>query len=252
MDLGYGIAKEIDSPELASLILGGRAFNASYGGDPEGGLDYALAAVDHAERGAPTRMEWTQQPGVGPGAEILGDDLTGRRIVELGCGAGHNTAHLAAVGARAIGVDRSAGQIRRAIGHYRHTGALFVHGSALIHLTRSAVPLHAVVSVFGAVGLTEPTRLLASASARLTPGGILAFAVPHPQRTGTLTRNPITRESVDLPGGSQTTVERWELDPAGWSRALNRSGLAVIAVEHYFAPVDARWPTTLLITARKP
>ncbi|MCZ4120214.1 hypothetical protein [Streptomyces sp. H39-S7] len=60
MDLGYQIAKEIGSPELAALILGGRAFRTSYGGDPDGGLDYALAAVDTAERGASKRMRaWT-------------------------------------------------------------------------------------------------------------------------------------------------------------------------------------------------
>lgn len=60
MDLGFQIAKEIGSAELSALILGGRAFRTSYGGDPEGGLDYALAAVDAAERGASMRMRaWT-------------------------------------------------------------------------------------------------------------------------------------------------------------------------------------------------
>ncbi|MFE2407077.1 multiprotein-bridging factor 1 family protein [Kitasatospora sp. NPDC059408] len=59
-DLGYQVAKEIQSPELCALLLGGRAFGASYGGDPGGGLDYALAAVDAAERGASARMRaWT-------------------------------------------------------------------------------------------------------------------------------------------------------------------------------------------------
>ncbi|WP_203832970.1 hypothetical protein, partial [Actinoplanes lobatus] len=60
MDLGYQIAKEIDSQELAALILAGRAFRTCYGGDPAGGLDYALAAVDTAECGASMRMRaWT-------------------------------------------------------------------------------------------------------------------------------------------------------------------------------------------------
>lgn len=60
MDLGFQIAKEIGSAELSALILGGRAFGTSYGGDPDGGLDYALAAVDAAERGASVRMRaWT-------------------------------------------------------------------------------------------------------------------------------------------------------------------------------------------------
>ncbi|MEV4615256.1 helix-turn-helix transcriptional regulator [Kitasatospora sp. NPDC049258] len=59
-DLGYRIAREIRSPELCALLLGGRAFRTSYGGDPEGGLDYALAAVDAAEGGGSARMKaWT-------------------------------------------------------------------------------------------------------------------------------------------------------------------------------------------------
>ncbi len=42
-------------------------------------------------------MEWSTHPGLGPGAEILGLDLDLRckRILELGCGPGHNVAHLA-------------------------------------------------------------------------------------------------------------------------------------------------------------
>jgi transcriptional regulator with XRE-family HTH domain len=60
MDLGYQIAKEIGSPELAALILAGRAFRTSFSGDPDEGLDYALAAVNTAERGASRRMRaWT-------------------------------------------------------------------------------------------------------------------------------------------------------------------------------------------------
>lgn len=43
----------------------------------------------------PPRMEWTTRPGIGPGAEILGSDLRRKRVVELGCGPGHNAAYLA-------------------------------------------------------------------------------------------------------------------------------------------------------------
>ncbi len=197
-------------------------------------------------------MEWTQQPGVGPGAELLGADLTGRRIIELGCGPGHNAAHLAKAGARVIGVDSSAGQIRRALAHYGHTGARFHRGTALDHLTRGSVPLDAIVSVFGAIGLTEPAPLLGAACRRLAPGGVLAFSLPHPQRTGAIARTPRLRELMALPDGTTATVERWELDPATWARTLNRAGLQVTDLQHYFAPADSHWPTTLLITARKP
>ncbi|MCZ4120209.1 class I SAM-dependent methyltransferase [Streptomyces sp. H39-S7] len=216
---------------------------------------HAAARLDQRPAGRlepPPRMEWTQRPGIGPGAEILGEDLTGRWIVELGCGAGHNTAHLAAAGATVVGVDRSAGQIRRAAAHYGHTGAQFLNASATVHLGRSTERLDAVVSVFGAVGMTEPSRVLGACSRRLARRGVLAFSLPHPQRTGGFPISPRTRETVTLPDGAIHSVERWDMDPAAWSRALNRAGLLVTGVHHLYAPTGTRWPTALLITARKP
>ncbi|MER5495006.1 class I SAM-dependent methyltransferase [Streptomyces sp. NPDC002490] len=198
------------------------------------------------------RMEWTQRPGIGPAAELLGEDLTGRRVVELGCGAGHNAAHLAAAGAVVVAVDRSAGQIRRARGHYGHTGAEFVHGSAAAHLNRVTESLDAIVSVFGAIGTTEPSRVLAACSRRLAGPGVLAFSVPHPQRTGTIPVSPRNRDTLTLPDGTSAAPERWDIAPAAWGHALDRAGLLVTDVQNLFAPADARWPTTLLITARKP
>jgi transcriptional regulator with XRE-family HTH domain/tetratricopeptide (TPR) repeat protein len=46
----------LDLRDYAAGELAGRAFHVGYGGDREGGLDCALAAVDHAERGASLRM----------------------------------------------------------------------------------------------------------------------------------------------------------------------------------------------------
>jgi SAM-dependent methyltransferase len=197
-------------------------------------------------------MEWTQRPGVGPGAEILGADLTGRRIIELGCGAGHNTAHLAAAGATIVGLDSSAGQIRRAVAYYGHTGARFLHTSADDYLDHAPESLDAIVSVFGAIGTTAPSQLLAACSRSLNHRGVLAFCVPHPQRTGAVPHHPHTCAPVTLPDGTTHTVKRWEMEPAAWIVALNRAGLTVTSVDHLHAPAGTRWPTTLLITARKP
>lgn len=197
-------------------------------------------------------MEWTQRSGIGPGAEILGADLVGRLIVELGCGPGHNTAHLAGLGVRATGIDSSLGQIHRARAHYAHTGARFVRSTASAYLNREPGQLDAIVSVFGAVGPTEPSQLLRSCSRRLTREGLLAFSVPHPQRTGTVPAHPRTRTQVSLPDGSPLVVQHWDIAPTSWVRALNRAGLLVTGVHDLFAPTDACRPTTLLITARKP
>ncbi len=200
----------------------------------------------------PGRMEWTQRSGIGPGAEILGDDLAGRRIVELGCGPGHNTAYLASLGAVAVGIDSSRGQIHRATAHYGYTGAEFACSTASAHLSHDRRRLDAVVSVFGAIGLAEPFKLLYACSRSLNRHGVLAFSVPHPQRTGAVPVNPRTREQLILPDGTSAVVKRWDAAPAAWVRALNRSGLLVTGVHHLCAPADARRPTTLLITARKP
>ncbi|MFD7238276.1 class I SAM-dependent methyltransferase [Streptomyces syringium] len=200
----------------------------------------------------PARMEWTQRPGIGPGAEILGEDLAGRRVVELGCGPGHNAAHLTSLGAKVTGLDCSEGQIQRALAYYGHHGTEFVHSRALGYLTRESERLDAIVSVFGAIGLDEPSKLLGACSRRLGRRGVLAFSVSHPQRTGTIPVSPRTRDRMTLPDGTAATVDRWDIDPAAWVRALNRAGLLITAVQNLFAPADARWPTTLLITARKP
>ncbi|MQS11197.1 class I SAM-dependent methyltransferase [Streptomyces kaniharaensis] len=200
----------------------------------------------------PVRMEWTQRPGIGPGTEVLGGSLCGRRIVELGCGPGRNTAHLAGLGARVTGIDSSRGQIRRAAAHYGHTGAEFVRSTASAYLNGERERLDAIVSIFGAIGLTEPFKLLVACSRRLSRNGMLAFSVPHPQRTGTIPASPRTRDQLTLPDGTPTVVERWDIGSASWVQAINRAGLLVTGVQDLFAPVDARWPTTLLITTRMP
>lgn len=56
MSLAQQAARAIDSPELLALVFAGRAFNLTYAGDQESGLDCALAAMAYAEQGASTRM----------------------------------------------------------------------------------------------------------------------------------------------------------------------------------------------------
>ena len=54
--------------------------------------------------GESTWFNWTQFPDHGPGAEVL-SLRPGATVLELGCGKGGNLAHLATLGARAVGVD---------------------------------------------------------------------------------------------------------------------------------------------------
>ncbi|MFF1604825.1 SAM-dependent methyltransferase [Streptomyces mirabilis] len=82
----------------------------------------------------PHGWERSTHRGLGPGAEILGRDLRGKRLLELGCGSGHNVAHLAQHHwARVTGIDLVGLQVRRARSHYEHIeGATFAVGHALL------------------------------------------------------------------------------------------------------------------------
>ncbi|GAB2699721.1 helix-turn-helix domain-containing protein [Kitasatospora kifunensis] len=61
MTFAQQLARETGNAEIRALILGGRAFVESrHGGDQDDALDFALAAVDHAGRGASVRTRaWT-------------------------------------------------------------------------------------------------------------------------------------------------------------------------------------------------
>jgi SAM-dependent methyltransferase len=200
-------------------------------------------------------MEWTTRPGQGPGAEILGPDLHGKRILELGCGPGRNAAHLAARhGARVTGVDLVGLQVRRARSHYgRLDNLTFVTGHALHYLNATDTRLDAIYSVFGAVGLVAPELLLPAIARRLKPGRMLVFSVPHPRRGG---RSPSgddrpRRDHVTLPDRTRLPVPRWEFSTDRWEKHLTHAGLRLTTAQEFHDPRAGHWPTTLLIRARK-
>ncbi|KOU12758.1 methyltransferase type 11 [Streptomyces sp. WM6349] len=200
-------------------------------------------------------MEWSTHPGLGPGAEILSRDLRGKRLLELGCGPGHNVAHLARHHqARVTGIDLVGLQVRRARSHYGHIeGATFTAGHALHYLQATGQTFDAIYSVFGAVGLVAPELLFAAISRHLVPCGVLAFSVPHPARAG---RHPSTddrprEDYVTMPDRTRLPIARWEYDAHRWATHLSRTGLQITSAIELRHPRLDPWPTTLLITARK-
>jgi SAM-dependent methyltransferase len=175
--------------------------------------------------------------------------------LELGCGSGHNAAHLATrYGAHVTGVDLVGLQVRRARSHYgRLDNLTFVAGHALHYLQASAEHFDAIYSVFGAIGLVAPELLLPAIAQHLKPGCTLAFSVPHPQRGG---RRPSTddrpgRDYVTLPDRTRLPITRWEFDVDRWEKRLGRAGLWLTSTQEFHDARHGLWPTTLLITARK-
>jgi SAM-dependent methyltransferase len=137
---------------------------------------------------APARLEWTRQPGTGPPAAILGD-LTGRTVIELGCGSGHNLAVLAARHlAYAAGVDHDPAKAARARQLYGHLPGLSVTcadaAAYLSALTPGTVDV--CLSVFGALSFSPPSPILQAAARALRPGGILAVTLRADDRHDTV------------------------------------------------------------------
>ncbi|MFH9191342.1 class I SAM-dependent DNA methyltransferase [Streptomyces globisporus] len=201
------------------------------------------------ERPAPEvgRFEWTQYPGHGPGAELLGHPL---RALDLGPAEGREAVFLARQGVATTGVDLSAAQVDRASRWWKGTpGLKFVHAEAGDYLASNTTPFDAVYSVWGAVWFTDPELLFPLVAQNLTPGGIFAFsqAEPSPGAYG-----PQPMHGKWLEGReSELTVLRWQYTPQAWADLLKRHGFTNIDAHVLPAP-DGEGLGTLLARAHGP
>ena len=116
-------------------------------------------------------------------ARVLGD-VAGRRVLEVGCGAGQCARWLTTQGARAVGLDLSVRQLQhsRRIDEETRVEVPVVAGTA------TALPFDddtfdVVFSAFGALQfVADARRAVAEAARVLVPGGRFAFSVTHPLR----------------------------------------------------------------------
>jgi len=128
---------------------------------------------------APTHFEWTRQPGIGPGLAILGE-LRGQTVVEVGCGGGHNLAHLVYHhGATGIGVDHDPEKITRARLAYNHLLRIrFTLADAIDHLAATKqASIDICLSIFGAFSFADTTSLFTVAGQAIRPGGLLTVTI---------------------------------------------------------------------------
>jgi SAM-dependent methyltransferase len=128
------------------------------------------------------RRAWQAEPSWGiwsvPEAQltVLPEDLAGLDAIELGCGTAYVSAWLARRGARPVGIDNSAEQLRSARAFQREFGLEF----PLWHGNAEAVPaadesFDVVISEYGASIWCDPHRWIPEAARLLRPGGQLTF-----------------------------------------------------------------------------
>jgi SAM-dependent methyltransferase len=111
---------------------------------------------------------------------VLGD-VTGRDILEFGCGAAQWSIALAGAGARPVGLDLSERQLE----HARRLMAAAGVDFPLVHASAEAVPLpdasfDIVFCDHGAMNFADPYRAVPEASRLLRPGGLFAFSHASP------------------------------------------------------------------------
>jgi SAM-dependent methyltransferase len=116
-------------------------------------------------------------------AGLLGE-LSGRRVLEVGCGSAPCARWLATQGARVVGLDLSAGMLRHAAQAARETGLpvpLVQADAGRLPFADSSFDL--ACSAFGAVPFVADSAAVMREVARvLRPGGRWVFSVTHPLR----------------------------------------------------------------------
>ncbi len=209
-------------------------------GDQRGNLSSLAAAWDrYTTEHRDEQFTWAAMApatGESPGVEVL-ELRPGYRVLDLGCGAADNAAHLAALGVQVTGIDLSPVQVATARQRWGHVANLTVeHGEAVEYLSATSDTFDAVYSVFGAVWFTDPAALLPVVQARLRPGGVFAFSQADVQPAA-------GRCNLDNPAA----IERWDFRPATWSFLLRTYGFRQVTTRELPATKGFRgWPTMLV------
>jgi SAM-dependent methyltransferase len=107
--------------------------------------------------------------------------VTGKDVLEFGCGAAQWSIALAGLGARTVGLDLSPRQLEHARRAMAEAGVDF----PLIEASAEAVPLKdatfdIVFCDHGAFNFADPRRLVPEAARLLRPRGLLVFSMPTP------------------------------------------------------------------------
>jgi SAM-dependent methyltransferase len=184
----------------------------------------------HGEQLARAPMAWGAYRVPESDLQILGD-VSGRDVLELGCGAAQWSIALRARGARVIGLDLSRAQL----GHARRNAPVLplvqASGEQLPFSDRS---FDIVFCDHGAMSFCEPEVTTAECARLLRPGGLLAFCCTHPMLylTWDDAHEEQTRKlQIDYTQLGRMALEEgtidWVLAPGAWIRVLRANGFEV-------------------------
>lgn len=113
--------------------------------------------------------------------KLIGD-VAGRRVLDLGCGAGHNAVRLASAGAKVIAVDPSAEQLEQARAAAETAGVkVELHQADLHELAFiRADGVDVALSAYALAGVADLARVLRQVHRVLRQEAPLVLSLPHP------------------------------------------------------------------------
>ena len=164
---------------------------------------------------------------------VLGD-VSGRDVLELGCGAAQWSILLARRGARIVGLDNSARQLEHARELMARAGVDF----PLVHAEAESVPLEdasfdVVFCDHGAMTFADPLLVVPEVARLLREGGLFAFSHATPLAwicadaddvvVDRLVSDYFGLHRYDDPEGSV----QYNLEMGAWIRLFRHSGLVV-------------------------
>jgi SAM-dependent methyltransferase len=113
--------------------------------------------------------------------KLIGD-MSGKRVLELGCGAGHNAIRLARAGAKVIAIDASADQLAlaRAAAEEADVKVELHHGDLHELAWLRADGIDMALSAYGLASVTDLPRVLRQVHRVLRQEAALVLSLPHP------------------------------------------------------------------------
>lgn len=143
--------------------------------------DAAAYLSEHGDYLGDTDLLWCPE-GVREGdAHYLGD-VSGRDVLEVGCGAAQGARWVAAHGGHVVGLDLSAGMVIEAQRLNAETGIAvpLVRADARV-LPFAPASFDVVFTAYGAIPFVpDPARIFAEVARVLRPGGRWVFSTSHP------------------------------------------------------------------------
>ena len=199
---------------------------------------------------------------------VLKDELSpGKRLVDLGCGIGHDAVGFASMGLDVLAVDISKEQIGRAIPHKRVTYA--VAGAENLPVPDNYFDI--AVCDHGAFDHSPAELLLTELRRVLRPGGILALCTYSPLMQSCYSSKDryVGRELIN-PYPSSTSkfdglIVSSEKNYAEWVRCFRSFEFDIEQLEELMPPADSKnyfdevidadwaskWPSEILWVVRK-